>query len=169
MSDAHGRPLVRPGGREDKDQRAPVLRLSVFDRLADEDVPFLEAMRLGIRADLEMLLNTDRRVVGWAAELNELDSSILNFGMMNFATTNLATDQRRASVVNQVGDIIRRWEPRLGNLRVTALPNIDATDRSLRIRIEAEIMVDPNPEPMVFDTVIDPIGNTVSLSGGRRE
>lgn len=150
------------------EQLAP-LGLSLVDRLLDVDRPTVAAFRDGLRRDLEELLNTDRRVIGWAADLTELDTSLVNFGVMCLSTVNLSTEQRRAQVVEEIGDIIRQWEPRLVNMRVSAVPNVDSSDRSLRMRIEAEILIEPSPEPMVFDTLIDPLGNTVSLTSARSD
>ncbi|MFG1400211.1 type VI secretion system baseplate subunit TssE [Roseixanthobacter pseudopolyaromaticivorans] len=150
------------------EQLAP-LGLSLVDRLLDTDRPTVAAFRDGLRRDLEELLNTDRRVIGWAADLTELDTSLVNFGVMCLSTVNLSTEQRRAQVVDEIGEIIRQWEPRLANMRVSAVPNVDSSDRSLRMRIEAEIMIEPSPEPMIFDTLIDPLGNTVSLTSARSD
>ncbi|WP_298952910.1 type VI secretion system baseplate subunit TssE [uncultured Methylobacterium sp.] len=143
------------------------IRLSILDRLLDPEESALTALRNGLRRDLEDLLNTNPRVKGWPAHLGELDHSLLSYGIMDLATANLATEQRRSAVVAAIGAIVREWEPRLANLSAVALPNADPTDRSLRIRIEAEILIEPAPEPMVFDTVIDPLTNTVSLASGR--
>ncbi|GJD50500.1 hypothetical protein OPKNFCMD_3243 [Methylobacterium crusticola] len=143
------------------------IRLSILDRLLDPEESALTALRNGLRRDLEDLLNTNPRVRRWPSYLSELDHSLLSYGIMDLATANLATEQRRAAVVAVIGEIVREWEPRLANLTAVALPNADPTDRSLRIRIEAEIMIEPAPEPMVFDTVIDPLTNTVSLASAR--
>ena len=140
-----------------------VVGLSIIDRLLEEEGSLTARVRGGIRRDLEDLLNSNPRVLGWPRELRELDNSLLNFGIQDLATANLATDQHRSAVVEELGDIIRAWEPRLENLIVSALPNADPGDRSLRMRIEAQIALDPVSEPMIFDTIIDPIGNTVSL------
>ena len=48
---------------------------------------------------------------------------------------------------------LRNFEPRFLDLRVTLDP-IDTTDKSLRFRIEANLNVEPAPEPIVFDTVL---------------
>ncbi|MFG1423612.1 type VI secretion system baseplate subunit TssE [Roseixanthobacter liquoris] len=150
------------------EQMAP-LGLSLVDRLLDTERPTVAAFRDGLRRDLEELLNTDRRVIGWAADLAELDTSLINFGVMCLSTVNLSTEQRRAQVVEEIGQIIRQWEPRLANMRVSAVPNVDSSDRSLRMRIEAEILIEPSPEPMIFDTLIDPLGNTISLTSARSD
>ncbi len=145
------------------------LGLSIVDRLLDDERPSVLAFRDGLRRDIEDLLNTEWRVTGWAADLTELDSSLLNYGIMSLSTVNLSTEQRRAQVVKEIGDIIRRWEPRLENMRVSVLPNIDSGDRSLRMRIDAEVTVDSSPEVLVFDTVIDPVANSIVLKSARSE
>ncbi len=147
----------------------PSLGLSIVDRLLDEERPSVQAFRDGLRRDLEDLLNTEWRVTGWSEDLTELDSSLLNYGIMSLATINLSTEQRRAQVVKEIGDIIRRWEPRLKDMRVSLLPNIDSGDRSLRMRIDAEVIIDASPEAMVFDTVIDPVANSIVLKSARSE
>lgn len=142
--------------------------LSFLDRLLDPEETPVTAMRNGLRRDLEDLMNTNRRVKGWPDSLGELDHSLLSYGIMDLATANLSTPERRDAVVAAIADIVREWEPRLGHLRVSALPNADSADRSLRIRIEADIMMDPSPEPMIFDTIIDPLTSTVSMTSVTR-
>ncbi len=143
------------------------IRLSILDRLLAPEQSALTVLRDGLRRDLEDLLNANPRVRRWPAHLTELDHSLLSFGIMDLATVNLATEERRAAVVTIIGEIVREWEPRLANLHAVALPNADPTDRALRIRIEASILLEPSPEPMVFDTIIDPLTNTVALVNAR--
>lgn len=137
--------------------------LSLIDRLLDEEGSLAERVRNGLRRDLEDLLNSNPRVVGWSREFAELDNSLLNFGIPDLATTNLATEHLRMAAVADIGEIIRTWEPRLKDLVVSAIPNADPADNSLRMRIEGQVMLDPLKEPMIFDTIIDPIGNVISL------
>ncbi|MGQ3674522.1 type VI secretion system baseplate subunit TssE [Xanthobacter sp. TB0139] len=150
---------------------SPFQRLSLLDRLLDdEDRSFIQALRHGIRRDLEALLNTEQCLLSWPKSLSELDSSILNFGIMCFGTTNMSTQEHRTAVVERIGAIIRTWEPRLHHLNVQAIPNGDPTDRTLHLRIEAQVTTYAAPVAMVFDTVIEPTGNTmVSLTSARRE
>ena len=151
------------------------ITLSVLDRLLD-DTPENAAPRLhtvadlraAIRRDLENLLNTRRRVIGWPDDLTELPDSILAYGCPDLLVENLTTDARRRDVVAQLEAQIRRWEPRFHRLTVTLTENSDASDRTLRFRIEALIHADPAPEPMVFDSVVDPTSNMVSVTSKAR-
>lgn len=154
------------------------LTLSVLDRLLDDggdsgrDTPLrphtLADLRSAIRRDLEDLLNTRRRVVGWPEDLTELDSSLFNYGVPDILAENLATEGRRREVVAQLETAIRRWEPRFARLSVNLIENSDPNDRTLRFRIEALIRADPQPEPLVFDSVVDPTNNVVQVTSKSR-
>lgn len=160
-------------------EKGQPLTLSVFDRLIDDNpdsardpaparAQTLTDLRNAIRRDLEDLLNTRRRVVGWPDDLTELESSVLNYGVPDILAENLATETRRREVVAQMEAAIRRWEPRFVRLSVSLLENSDQTDRTLRFRIEAMIRADPAPEPLVFDSVVDPTSNVVSVTSKTR-
>ena len=103
-------------------------------------------------------------MIGWSQALDQLDTSILNYGIMDLCTANLSTEQQRAAVVEEIGRMIRLYEPRLSDMRIHALANADPSDRSLRLRIEARIYVENEVEPIIFNTVVDPVLNAISLS-----
>lgn len=146
----------------------------MLDRLLDDGQEgasrphTLADLRSAIRRDLEHLLNTRRRVIGWPDDLTELSDSILAYGCADLLTENLATEARRREVVAKLEETIRRWEPRFARLSVTLMENSDGADRTLRFRIEALIHADPAPEPMVFDSVVDPTSNIVSVTSRTR-
>ena len=43
------------------------------------------------------------------------------------------------------------------------LDNIDPEDRTLRFRIEALMYADPAPEPIVLDSVLEPVSRNFSV------
>ncbi|GGF57715.1 type VI secretion protein [Azorhizobium oxalatiphilum] len=138
--------------------------LSLLDRLREHDGTRVSRIRDGIRADLQDLLNTPHRVRGWAQGLSELDTSIFNYGIVDLCTANLSTEGQRSAVVEDIGKTIRTYEPRLSDMRIYAVPNADPSDRTLRIRIEAHIYIENEAEPIIFNTVIDPVLNSISLA-----
>lgn len=151
------------------------ITLSVLDRLLDDTPEHVAPrphtvadLRAAIRRDLENLLNTRRRVLGWPDDLTELADSILGYGCHDLLVENVATESRRREVVAQIEAAIRRWEPRFAHLAVTMVDNSDPADRTLRFRIEALIHADPAPEPMVFDSVVDPTSNMVTVTSKAR-
>ncbi|GAB4182763.1 MAG: type VI secretion system baseplate subunit TssE [Thalassobaculales bacterium] len=150
--------------RLDPDQ--PLLP-SVFDRLIDEnpeaavDPPrsrgqHLAELRASVRRDLENLINTRYRVRGYPRDLEALEVSLVNYGVPDMTSASLATAQQREAFCREIERVIRRFEPRFQHVSVASLTNADQTDRTLRLRIEALIYADPAPEPMVFDSVLDP-------------
>jgi len=143
------------------------LVLPLLDRLIDEDPSspadkplgrgaYLERLRASVRRDLEGLLNTRRRVISWAAELSELDTSSLNYGVIDITSANLATEDQRERFRVELERTIRRFEPRFHTLRVILLENAQGLDRTLRFRIEATLHASPAPEPVVYDSMLDP-------------
>lgn len=142
------------------------IHLSLLDRLCGEDGPRLARIRDGVRRDLEDLLNTPFRVKGWSQDLSALDSSVFNYGVLDLTTANMSTEQRRAEVVEDIGRTIRQFEPRLSDMRIFTVPNADPTDRVVRIRIEAQMFIESEMEPIIFNTVIDPLFNSISMTSG---
>ena len=151
-------------------------RLSVLDRLLDEepqrrqDAPLggrqaLMALRRAVGRDLENLLNTRLRCRSSPPDLEELDLSLVNYGVPDFTGANLATSERRSAFRSTVEQVIRRYEPRFTAVSVTLLDNTERLDRTLRFRIEALMRADPEPEPVVYDSVVDPVSRNVTVKG----
>lgn len=140
------------------------LLTSVLDRLLDEDAGALPDgparhnlvhLQRGLRRDIEMLLNTHQYCKSLPRELTELNESMLDYGMPQFlglaATTAAAREQLRASVES----VLRRFEPRLKQVKVTLPETTEAAERTLHFRIDALLIVDPEPEPVSFDSVLE--------------
>lgn len=144
--------------------------LSVFDRLKDEPPPVsradaLRRLKQSVADDLEMLLNT-RQVQELPADFRELNNSVAAYGMPDFSTLNARNATERNQLVHVVEELIARFEPRLREVVVSIEPAGEAeleealrTERKLRFRIDAQLIVQPSPEPVTFDT-------TFSLSSG---
>ena len=145
---------------------APVAQLSLLDRLIDEepdklrDSPLspaesVEALRRAVRRDLEALLNTRRRWRSWPEGYTELGVSPVGYGMSDFSAGAFNDPRRREWLRSDVEQTIRRFEPRLIRLRVTLMELKDALEATLHLRIEALLRVEPAPEPIAFDTLVD--------------
>jgi type VI secretion system protein ImpF len=143
------------------------LQASVLDRLVDAN-PELEReptksrgqhlaeLRQSVRRDLEWLLNTRRRCLGWPGDLGELEESLVNYGIPDFTAASMSSEDQRDQFRAAVETVIRRFEPRFQRVEVILLDNSDQLDRTLRFRIEALIYADPAPEAMIFDSVLEP-------------
>jgi type VI secretion system protein ImpF len=54
-----------------------------------------------------------------------------------------------------VENLLRRFEPRLAQVTVSLLENAEKLDRTLRLRIDALMLVEPSPEPVCFSTELE--------------
>lgn len=142
------------------------IELPLIDRLIDDapdtqrerPLPPSETMavlRRSVRRDLEALLNARRRWRSWPSELEELDMSPVGYGISDFSAGAFNDPARRDELRLEVEETIRRFEPRLTNVSVTAVDASDSLEATLRLRIEALLRAEPAPEPIAFDTLVD--------------
>jgi type VI secretion system protein ImpF len=140
--------------------------LSVIDRLIDRDprasseVPLSRAqsvrhLKEGVRRDLEWLLNTRRVAFEPDESLAELNRSLYMYGLPDLSSHSVASSKDQARLLRAIQSIIKLFEPRLVNVRIEQLQDAGSGPFSLRLRIEAALMVDPAPEHVSFDTVIE--------------
>jgi type VI secretion system protein ImpF len=140
--------------------------LPLLDRLIDDDpdqlrdpplsaAEALDLLHRSVRRDLEALLNARRRWRSWPPGLRELTSSPIGFGIPDFASGAFNDKARREALRQEIEATIRRFEPRLSNVRATLLDRPDNIDPTLRLRIDALLRVDHAPEPVAFDTMIE--------------
>ena len=116
-----------------------------------------------MRRDLENLMNTRFRIVQPPEELKQVDASLLNYGLPDLATVNISDIEKRKEFTRQLEKIIKMFEPRFKDVKVSYLDNKDQKDRTLRFRIDATLYADPAPEIVVFDSVLEPVSRTVSV------
>lgn len=128
----------------------------------------LREVKEGIRRDLEDLLNTRWRPTAWPKGLDELDSSLANYGIPDFTGTNLGSPASQDEFSRVVVEVIRKFEPRLRDVSVKLVKSGDGLDRILRFRIEAVLRVEPAPEPVAFDSSLEPVTATFQVKEGIR-
>lgn len=152
---------------------------SVLDRLIDYDPTasrelqktrgqLLRDLKQNVRRDLENLLNTRRRCKSWPENLTELEVSLANYGIPDLAAATLGTSEAREEFCAVFETTIQRFEPRFVRVTVEMLGNVDALDRTLRFRINAMLRAEPAPEPVVFDSALQPTTGNVEVKGGER-
>jgi type VI secretion system protein ImpF len=139
--------------------------LSVLDRLIDADprssseAPLTRAqsvriLRDAVRRDLEWLLNTRQVAVPPPEGLRELNRSVYMYGLPDFTGFALASAAAEARLTRQLQSALKFFEPRLAKVRVLPIDAVVASTRTFRFRIEALLMMDPAPEHISFDTVL---------------
>ncbi len=139
--------------------------LSVLDRLIDLDprnskeAPPTRSqsermLRDAVRRDLEWLLNTRRIAFPPDDSLKELNRSVYLFGLPDFTGFSIATPTEKSKLIRQLQNAIKLFEPRIAKPRIVPIESDSAGTRTLRFRIEGLLLMDPEPEHVSFDTVL---------------
>ncbi len=137
---------------------------SILDRLIDYEPDMsreppssrarsLRELKQNVRRDLEWLLNTRSHIDESVSQLEEVGKSMAIYGLMDFTGLGVKGTGEQKKLVQSLETAIRVFEPRLMDVRVSLEP-IDDLKRVLHFRIEARLDVDPIPEPITFDTVL---------------
>ena len=127
----------------------------------------LRELKESVRRDLENLLNTRWRCVSWPPDLDQLEQSLVNYGIPDFTGANLGASGNREEFRRIIEKVIRTYEPRFKTVRVHLLDNAEPLDRTLRFRIEALLHVEPAPEPVTFDSTLEPATANFKVKGTR--
>lgn len=125
----------------------------------------LRELKLSVRRDLENLLNTRRCWLPLPADLEELSVSLVNYGIPDLTGADLGGAANREQFRQTLEDVIRRFEPRFKTVRVEMVESSEPTDRVLRFRIDALLHAEPAPEPVIFDSALQPTTGTVEVTG----
>lgn len=137
---------------------------SVLDRLIDEaprasrepdDGPAwsLDRAKAAVKRDLEWLFNSRQVVAGLPADPGELGRSALTYGLPDLASASLNNPADQARLRRAIGEAIARFEPRLDHVEVTLEPAREH-ERAIHFRIDAMLKVEPEPEPVTFDSLL---------------
>lgn len=160
-------------------RRDPVPRFqhSLWDRLTNPDLirgadvevsvsSEVERIKNEVRRDLEWLLNSRRTPGDPPGTMSHLSRSLMTYGLPDITSMSLGDSDSRDRLTHLLESVIRDFEPRLSNVRVIFEPHKnDDKLGSLHYRIEAILRVDPAPEPVVFDTVLE-LGNKAFVVQG---
>lgn len=146
---------------------------SVLDRLVDEEPSMsqdppkarsvsLAELKKSVRRDLEWLLNTRCFTENIDGGLEESLKSVAFYGLPDFTAVSVKNPNEQRRMAQALEEAIKIFEPRFSDLKVTLEP-IDNVDRLLKFKIEATLDVDPAPEPVMFDTVLQLGGSSFEV------
>ncbi len=133
---------------------------SVLDRLLTVDEwPTTRAQSLrffkdALRRDLEWLLNTRQPHMPEIAAYPAAKASVINYGLPDITSLGLSSASDHRTLRIAIETCLRNFEPRLTEVHVT-LQESDSADRRLRFHIEGNMNLDPAPEEISFDTVLE--------------
>jgi type VI secretion system protein ImpF len=140
------------------------IRASLLDRLIDQEpeVSFepvqyrlldMRQIKALVIRDLETLLNTRRTIYQPPAEFIELNKSVFIYGLQDFTSQSTKSTVLRKALRQDIERTVARFEPRLKNVKIHL--ESDSSGNSLRFRINALLVIEPETEPVQFDTVFD--------------
>ena len=147
------------------DKEGPVT-LSVLDRLIDLEpernleppmtrAQSLRELRAALRRDLEWLFNTRATIEEPPESLREVERSVYNYGIQDTSMLSLKNPKDQDLLARSIRTAITFFEPRLQAAKVTIEPSSDDV-RGIHFNIEGLLRMDPAPEPVFFDTLLEP-------------
>jgi type VI secretion system protein ImpF len=137
---------------------------SVLDRLLDFEPDAktesaksrsksLRELKQSVRRDLEWLLNTRQIAEEIPETLVELNKSVFAYGMPDITGTSAKNPAEQKRLIKRIETAVKNFEARFLDVKVTFEP-INSVDRTIKFKIEARLDIEPTPEPIVFDTVL---------------
>ncbi|MGO9896692.1 MAG: type VI secretion system baseplate subunit TssE [Bryobacteraceae bacterium] len=139
--------------------------LSLMERLIDQDpknatenpmtrAQSLRLLKNSLRRDLEWLLNSRQNPEAVGPEYRELERSLFNYGLPDATTMSWTSVADRQKLSRLIQVTLARFEPRISRLKVIPLESAGAARHVLRFQIEGLLDMDPAPEHISFDTVL---------------
>lgn len=139
---------------------------SIFDRLIDfnplelsespkSQSQVIYELKASLRRDLENLLNTRWSCASWPPDYEELDFSLINYGIPDFTGVNMGGSENQNRLIQIVRKAIEKFEPRLIRFSIEVMTKIDNVDRILSFRVDGLLRAEPFPEQVVFDASLD--------------
>jgi type VI secretion system protein ImpF len=127
----------------------------------------VRALKASLMRDIDWLLNTRRIADTAPASLAELRQSVYHYGLPDVTSLSADSTETKRLLMRQVEECLRQFEPRLTSVRVSEAESGAGSARQLRFVVEGILQLDPVPEPVVFDTVLDSSSGRFNVSGSR--
>lgn len=122
------------------------------------------AFKANLLRDLEWLLNSGEPGDPAVAPRTELERSIFNYGLPDFASMALGWSLG-ARLQRSIEREIELFEPRLKDVQVRVTGDGKRGFRSMSCVIEATLRLDPDPERVEFDMELEMSDGRYSLKG----
>jgi type VI secretion system protein ImpF len=150
--------------------------LSVIERLIDREpavaaepaltrAQSVRQLKASLRRDLEWLLNTRRRPDAVETEFKELEQSLFNYGLPDISSMSWDSARDRSRLTRIIEKTIAMFEPRVKRLKVVAAEAAPGAKHVLRFQIEGLLDMDPAPEHISFDTVLQLSSGDIQIRG----
>jgi len=151
------------------------ITLSVLDRLIDDDpkrseeLPLtrsqsLRELKSSVCRDLEWLFNS-RQSMDAPDTSKQVRNSLYAYGLPDISSLSVSNIRDRKRLSQILEEAVRLFEPRILNPRVVLASTEDGKIQKVRFIIEGLLRVDPAPEPVSFDTVLDMASGEYEVPG----
>ncbi|MDX1981708.1 MAG: type VI secretion system baseplate subunit TssE [Bryobacteraceae bacterium] len=158
-----------PPPRQDPDQAVTLPLLDRLTNTPDLNAPLtrgqsVRLLRASLRRDLEWLFNSRAN-----HELNpryaEVFQSVVNYGLPDVSNLSMANFRDRQRLERYIEQAIATFEPRLTAVQVRMVDHGADGAKKLRFQIDALLKMDPAPERVSFDTVLDVLSGEYQVKG----
>ena len=154
----------------------PTVRQSVLDRLLDTeprqsgDSPLswsesVSRLRNSVKRDIEWLLNTRRIPEPAGDDFPEVQQSVYHFGIPDISSLSRDSSETPEHLRRQIEECVRLFEPRLTSVQVLTRDAGSDPHHRLHFAIQALLDIEPNPERVMFDTVLEIGSGEFSITG----
>jgi len=148
---------------------------SVLDRLIDREpdsqterpptrAQSVRQLKAAVRRDLEWLLNTRRNPEAAPDAASELAHSLYVYGLPDITSFSLNSTKDQNRLAWLLENAIKEFEPRLKAVRVR-METPGSGLRALRFQIEGMLAMDPVPERVTFDTLLELTSGSYRVKG----
>lgn len=160
--------MARPEGniQRSRSDAGLTVRPSLIDSLVDlnptqpVDIPMSLSQsarfyRESVRRDVEWLLNTRFTAPDPGEELEEVSKSVYAYGLPDFSSYSFSSSVDRGRLLAAIRRTIEVFEPRLTDVEVQLSGAGDKTRQAIRFSISGVLLMDPTPEQVTFDTLLE--------------
>jgi len=151
------------------------ITVSVLDRLIDTEpkaptdpapsrARTLRQLKEGVKRDLECLLNTRRDPESPPGGPGELEGSLYCYGLPDVTSFAVRSTADRNRLLCLLESAVTTFEPRIHSVRVS-MESAAGPTHALRFQIQGLLRLDPAPERISFDTVLELASGQYEIKG----
>lgn len=153
------------------------VRLSVLDRLSEPATDegwaspswdtSVRALKRSLFRDLEWLLNTRRTSETAPEDFSEVRRSVYHYGLPDLSSRSADSPEVRRRLRREVENVLEIFEPRLTGVRVRLVEEDQERVQRIHLRVEGLLRMEPEPERIAFDTVLDIASGKIDVADQR--
>lgn len=116
----------------------------------------VRAYENSVKRDIEWLFNTRRTVDERVDDYPQLNTSVYAYGLPDITSVNVGSVRDQRELLRLMKRSLELFEPRLREVDIDFEPLTGST-KSLQFRISGVLLMDPAPQTVCINTVLDPV------------